>query len=185
MSNRSRPGVIVQILRGCAYSVVVIGLGAAVLGPLVFVPAREKARQSACASNLKQLSMAALAYAQDYDGRFPLRPRPGGDWVAWSWTTRPMHGGRNHLYAPSGGPVWDYAKNTCIAYCPSDPAHSRRDFKDHPHSSYVWNDALCGKTLKQAKDQRLVWDLAPFHSDGRNVAFINGHVQWLPAAAAR
>jgi hypothetical protein len=44
---------------------------AAILFP-VFAQAREKARQSSCTSNLKQISTATLMYLQDYDEIFPV-----------------------------------------------------------------------------------------------------------------
>jgi prepilin-type processing-associated H-X9-DG protein len=37
----------------------------------VFAKAREKARQTACLSNCKQIGMAFMQYAQDYDETFP------------------------------------------------------------------------------------------------------------------
>ena len=46
--------------------IAIIAILAAILFP-VFAKAREKARQSSCLSNLKQLGLAALSYAQDYD----------------------------------------------------------------------------------------------------------------------
>ncbi|MCE5218248.1 DUF1559 domain-containing protein [bacterium] len=46
--------------------IAIIAILAAILFP-VFARAREKARQSACQSNLKQLGIAAQMYAQDYD----------------------------------------------------------------------------------------------------------------------
>jgi len=52
--------------------IAIIAILAAILSP-VFARAREKARQTSCLSNLKQLGLAFLQYAQDYDGRFPLR----------------------------------------------------------------------------------------------------------------
>ncbi|MEN6643199.1 MAG: DUF1559 domain-containing protein [Armatimonadia bacterium] len=50
--------------------IAIIAILAAILFP-VFAKAREKARQSSCLSNLKQLSLACLSYAQDYDERLP------------------------------------------------------------------------------------------------------------------
>ncbi|HEY3331096.1 MAG TPA: DUF1559 domain-containing protein [Capsulimonadaceae bacterium] len=46
--------------------IAIIAILAAILFP-VFAKAREKARQSACASNLKQIGIAQLQYEQDYD----------------------------------------------------------------------------------------------------------------------
>jgi prepilin-type N-terminal cleavage/methylation domain-containing protein/prepilin-type processing-associated H-X9-DG protein len=46
--------------------IAIIAILAAILFP-VFAQAREKARQATCQSNLKQLGLAYLMYAQDYD----------------------------------------------------------------------------------------------------------------------
>ena len=46
--------------------IAIIAILAAILFP-VFAQAREKARQTSCLSNLKQLGIASFMYAQDYD----------------------------------------------------------------------------------------------------------------------
>jgi prepilin-type N-terminal cleavage/methylation domain-containing protein/prepilin-type processing-associated H-X9-DG protein len=46
--------------------IAIIAILAAILFP-VFAKAREKARQTSCLSNVKQIGVAALSYAQDYD----------------------------------------------------------------------------------------------------------------------
>src|SRR5438270_674257 len=51
--------------------IAIIAILAAILFP-VFAQAREKARQAACQSNLKQLGLAAMMYTQDYDGTYPI-----------------------------------------------------------------------------------------------------------------
>jgi len=48
--------------------IAIIAILAAILFP-VFARAREKARQTSCVSNLKQIGLAAQMYAQDYDER--------------------------------------------------------------------------------------------------------------------
>ena len=58
--------------------IAVIAILAALLFPVVG-RAREKARQTSCASNLKQIGTAALLYMQDYDERFPLGHTPESD----------------------------------------------------------------------------------------------------------
>lgn len=59
--------------------IAIIAILAAILFP-VFAKAREKARQSSCLSNLKQLSTAMLQYVQDYDERFsPVRDWESGN----------------------------------------------------------------------------------------------------------
>jgi prepilin-type N-terminal cleavage/methylation domain-containing protein/prepilin-type processing-associated H-X9-DG protein len=50
--------------------IAIIAILAAILFP-VFAKAREKARQSSCASNLKQLGLGFTSYAQDYDENLP------------------------------------------------------------------------------------------------------------------
>ncbi|MFO7946152.1 MAG: prepilin-type N-terminal cleavage/methylation domain-containing protein, partial [Armatimonadota bacterium] len=45
--------------------IAIIAILAAILFP-VFARAREKARQSSCLNNLKQLSLGILMYVQDY-----------------------------------------------------------------------------------------------------------------------
>jgi prepilin-type N-terminal cleavage/methylation domain-containing protein/prepilin-type processing-associated H-X9-DG protein len=73
--------------------IAIIAILAAILFP-VFAQAREKARQASCLSNMKQISIAALMYFQDYDERFPsdagvARPAcpvaPDGDWGKDFW----------------------------------------------------------------------------------------------------
>jgi prepilin-type N-terminal cleavage/methylation domain-containing protein len=54
-------------------TIAVLALLAAILFP-VFARAREKARQSSCLSTMKQLSLATMAYAQDWDDTLPLSP---------------------------------------------------------------------------------------------------------------
>jgi len=49
--------------------IAIIAILAAILFP-VFARAREKARTTNCASNLKQLSLGVLMYVQDYDEKF-------------------------------------------------------------------------------------------------------------------
>ncbi len=50
--------------------IAIIAILAAILFP-VFARAREKARQASCQSNMKQIGLAAMMYAQDYDETLP------------------------------------------------------------------------------------------------------------------
>jgi prepilin-type N-terminal cleavage/methylation domain-containing protein len=50
--------------------IAIIAILAAILFP-VFAQAREKARQTSCTSNLKQLGKAIMMYTQDYDETLP------------------------------------------------------------------------------------------------------------------
>src|SRR4051812_31659418 len=51
--------------------IAIIAILAAILFP-VFAKAREKARQTSCASNLKQIGTAFSMYSQDYDETMPV-----------------------------------------------------------------------------------------------------------------
>ena len=57
--------------------IAIIAILAAILFP-VFAKAREKARQTSCLSNLKQIGLASLQYAQDYDETFLTGRYAGG-----------------------------------------------------------------------------------------------------------
>ncbi|NLO04745.1 MAG: prepilin-type N-terminal cleavage/methylation domain-containing protein, partial [candidate division WS1 bacterium] len=61
--------------------IAIIAILAAILFP-VFARAREKARQTSCLSNLKQISLAVIMYTQDYDDRMPGRA------CAWNAATQ-------------------------------------------------------------------------------------------------
>ena len=50
--------------------IAIIAILAAILFP-VFSQARDKARQTSCLSNAKQVGLAVLQYTQDYDEKYP------------------------------------------------------------------------------------------------------------------
>ena len=52
--------------------IAIIAILAAILFP-VFAKVREKARQTTCLNNQKQLGLAAMQYVQDYDEAFPIQ----------------------------------------------------------------------------------------------------------------
>ena len=64
--SRKRGFTLIELL----VVIAIIAILAAILFP-VFAKAREKARQSSCQSNLKQLGLAFFQYTQDYDGILP------------------------------------------------------------------------------------------------------------------
>jgi prepilin-type N-terminal cleavage/methylation domain-containing protein/prepilin-type processing-associated H-X9-DG protein len=104
--------------------IAIIAILAAILFP-VFAQAREKARQTSCLSNLKQLGTGMLMYVQDYDEMFALGMQTNGPagWVnSWAVTTQP------------------YAKSYDIFRCPSDDfAAFKPGFDWSPGISYAPN----------------------------------------------
>ena len=95
----------------------IIAVLAAILFP-VFAQAREKARQTACSSNLRQIGIAFGLYIEDNDGLLPDRrdlktSLPGGykPWTTWP-TSDPRGGWALLILAP-------YLKNDAVWSCPS------------------------------------------------------------------
>jgi len=86
--------------------IAIIAILAAILFP-VFAKAREKARQSSCSSNLKQIGLAYMGYIQDYDG-YACDNLMGRDLGNTMPPARPWP----EIIAP-------YVKNTQIFKCPS------------------------------------------------------------------
>ncbi|GAB4458749.1 MAG: hypothetical protein OHK0029_20360 [Armatimonadaceae bacterium] len=99
--------------------IAIIAILAAILFP-VFAQAREKARQTTCLSNIKQIALGLIMYAQDYDEAYSMNRSC-------------------NLVGPGGGPAnqtpcrvgdvalgWidltlPYVKNFGVFKCPSDP----------------------------------------------------------------
>jgi prepilin-type N-terminal cleavage/methylation domain-containing protein/prepilin-type processing-associated H-X9-DG protein len=98
--------------------IAIIAILAAILFP-VFAQAREKARSITCTSNLKELSLAWLMYAQDYDETNPLtaaqRPVTGSQ-VYWMEMIDPyVKGG---VKVNSGGGNTSVGDRLSIYICP-------------------------------------------------------------------
>jgi prepilin-type N-terminal cleavage/methylation domain-containing protein/prepilin-type processing-associated H-X9-DG protein len=64
--NRRHAFTLIELL----VVIAIIAILAAILFP-VFAQAREKARTATCSSNLKQIGVAIVMYAQDYDETYP------------------------------------------------------------------------------------------------------------------
>ena len=90
--------------------IAIIAILAAILFP-VFARARENARRSSCQSNLKQIGLGLLQYAQDYD---ELLPAPG------------VNGGQRNTDGSIARASWrqkiyPYVKSTELFRCISNP----------------------------------------------------------------
>ncbi len=82
--------------------IAIIAILAAILFP-VFAKVREKARQTSCASNMKQIGLAVLQYTQDNDETFPLANTNLYDYNPWDIAIQP------------------YVKSLAVFSCPDDP----------------------------------------------------------------
>lgn len=94
--------------------IAIIAILAAILFP-VFGRARENARRSSCQSNLKQIGLGIIQYAQDYDEIMPPRYNTSGIPAGWpaGWDTS-----WKALVQP-------YIKSVQIFACPSNPRNTR------------------------------------------------------------
>ncbi|MDW8107495.1 MAG: prepilin-type N-terminal cleavage/methylation domain-containing protein, partial [Armatimonadota bacterium] len=93
--------------------IAIIAILAAILFP-VFAQAREKARQTQCLSQNKQIGLAAMMYVQDYNEVFPLAENqliPAPDFCGGGYTTCTSIG---YLYW-----LQPYSKNNLYSRCPS------------------------------------------------------------------
>ncbi len=87
--------------------IAIIAILAAILFP-VFSQAREKARQSSCLSNVRQLNMGLAQYVQDYDEKFPN--------YLWGEGCQ-----QNNPYSATWfRGIFPYVKNLQLYACPSD-----------------------------------------------------------------
>jgi prepilin-type N-terminal cleavage/methylation domain-containing protein/prepilin-type processing-associated H-X9-DG protein len=131
--------------------IAIIAILAAILFP-VFAQAREKARQSSCASNMKQLGLAFMQYSQDYDEKFPpivgctvpINPCPP---VNFQHVMTDLIGGQNTNQVPVGvivpSLVGPYVKNNQIQQCPSA---AFRPNATNAAVAYMYNDLLATRS---------------------------------------
>ena len=85
--------------------IAIIAILAAILFP-VFARAREKARQTACLSNVKQITLAAMMYASDNSEMMPQSgylAADGTTWVRWYDKLEPYLRNEQILRCPSSG----------------------------------------------------------------------------------
>ncbi len=113
--------------------IAIIAILAAILFP-VFARAREKARQSSCLSNVKQISLGAMMYTQDYDetyvpgliGSPGAGPGPVSQSATW-FSDQKMH----------FDVIYPYVMNVQVFECPSGGGGSLYSL------NYGFNRALC------------------------------------------
>ena len=94
--------------------IAIIAILAAILFP-VFAQSREKARQTSCISNMKQIGTGALMYAQDYDERLPRNWYGNLGMEATTAIGDPLN---RYKWMDA---IQPYVKNTGIFVCPSAP----------------------------------------------------------------
>jgi prepilin-type N-terminal cleavage/methylation domain-containing protein/prepilin-type processing-associated H-X9-DG protein len=116
--------------------IAIIAILAAILFP-VFARAREKARQTSCLNNVKQIALGVLMYAQDYDERMPMRYDSSSPRVGLMQATQP------------------YVKNQNVHDCPSASHNSAiTSFSGHRSYGYTTGVFLTNGGTKMAVIKR-------------------------------
>jgi len=101
--------------------IAIIAILAAILFP-VFARAREKARQTSCLSNVKEIMLAVLMYAQDYDETLPMIHSNNNTARVEAWPTK----------------VVPYIQNDQIWVCPSHRFNHCGSETDQRPTKWAW-----------------------------------------------
>lgn len=178
--------------------IAIIAILAAILFP-VFAKAREKARQTSCLSNVRQLTTAILSYVQDNDEMMPYNEG--------MWPPDELHYYKFALdpNAVAVSPLIPYIKNSQIAICPSrSGAWGYGSIYSHFPAWQKYGALLSLGQINSPASVMLVtesdfytwvycpfcypsdtalgvphWGVAAAHNEGNNVGFVDGHAKWM------
>ena len=139
--------------------IAIIAILAAILFP-VFAKVREKARQTSCVSNMKQISLGLLQYVQDNDESFPTSSFAGNPQKARGWA----------------GKIYSYVKSVGVFKCPDDStATGVSGGVTFSPTSYGMNSNLDGQTSggKLASDVSPAKTVLLFEVEGQTVNLLD------------
>ena len=179
--------------------IAIIAILAAILFP-VFARAREKARQSSCLSNIKQLGLGMLMYVQDYDERSPngryiaggaAGPMNNGSNMHNGWAWMVNAGWRDVSRVPSQvfhrDIVSPYIKNNQLWLCPSDTRTGNWSsynlkmwlYWTGPKLAQYGNSAGCVMYHEEESNHGPVRVNSNDRRSEHNVCFIDGHAKYI------
>jgi len=175
--------------------IAIIAILAAILFP-VFAKAREKARQTSCLSNVKQLCTAIAMYAQDYDDKL-LFAANFGRW--WYQVLEPYTKNTQIFRCPSRpGNYPGYAWNYYIGYQPGatwspprtgpmyDGVNRSKFESPGPAETIMIADNWLGGSSSQSRYlYRSLSRREGRHNGGDNYGFVDGHAKWLKPEAVQ
>jgi len=179
--------------------IAIIAILAAILFP-VFAKAREKARQTSCLSNLKQIGLGFLMYAQDYDETlFGSRGVLGGyagaitPYVKNTQIFKCPSTNYSRYYGGTGCAVcgnlgaaplpgayfggYTYVNSTPTWGCLGSTAAAKLGSYDTPSSFPLIYDGTCLQNTNPASGSRNANFIA--HNEGLNNCYLDGHAKWL------
>jgi len=133
--------------------IAIIAILAAILFP-VFARAKGKAYQTTCLSNVRQLSLAFMMYASDYDERMPPACDYADDWSyesAWDYYVDYV----NWTFHP--GLIGPYTHNEQINACPT--AQGLESW-GRPYSGYAYNASYVGGSPDEGLTPAAFGDIA-------------------------
>jgi len=184
--------------------IAIIAILAAILFP-VFARAREKARQTACLSNVKQMALGMLMYVQDYDEHFPSYAQGSSSvspWVFWphqlqpyikNWQiyqcssngireTNSLYHGTTYPVRPTYGVTNELWKDSRLLAEIKSPAEKFMMFDSNHQALGDVRAILTSSKCAQWSCGLMVRDthawLVP-HNAGANIGFCDGHAKWL------
>lgn len=155
--------------------IAIIAILAAILFP-VFAQAREKARQISCISNLKQIGLATVMYAQDFDETYPNGWHPDGGSGAytgvdvWRISILPYCGQHSSVQTNADyghdADKKNWTSNSVLS-CPDAPSNPTYGPTSYGYNTQVmtngWNDALGGSSPQQYNGKPESALIAPAH----------------------
>jgi prepilin-type N-terminal cleavage/methylation domain-containing protein/prepilin-type processing-associated H-X9-DG protein len=159
--------------------IAIIAILAAILFP-VFAKAREKARQTACLSNMKEICLATMMYAQDYDEVYPIDGA-----YSWYQMTQPYVKNDQVYVCPSWRQAAWPGKHSCTpnammaTYAPYNRSSALPiAWVKSPADFILFSECNrnCGWTWR---DQPTL-DTTPvdLHNGGINCGYYDGHAKW-------
>ena len=199
-ANYEAKPVLQKETKGRFFSGYIIAILAAILFP-VFAKAREKARQTACLSNAKQLGIALMQYVQDYDEQLPYAYFEAPDQKYGMQKLAPYMKNEQIWACPSGTTVVSgfYASDGLPARTIAhgwgvDQYHypyraiysaaikSLNDIKQPAASGVFFEKTNAVTTMPYVycpfHGPTLTAQIADRHNDGLNVSFYDGHAKW-------
>jgi prepilin-type N-terminal cleavage/methylation domain-containing protein/prepilin-type processing-associated H-X9-DG protein len=176
--------------------IAIIAILAAILFP-VFAKARSKAQQNTCLDNVKQMSLAAIAYLTDWDQ------------MTWDYGACQNGWGPTTTDPSLANKLYPYTKNSQIFLCPSTAAsptlascpptanglgdyvacaeNMGSSMEKYPYPAEWWwvadmgvanqnqaNSPAYGPACATGNNQRV----GSCHNNGANVGYMDGHAQW-------